>query len=76
MMTVFFQKKISQNKSWPCMWPCIVSMQMGTFSRFRAVFATKTFSIRATFLSILVNYHHKFSAQPEYRVKKKKPKKN
>jgi len=39
------------------------------FFRFWAIFATKTFSIRARFLSFLDEHHHKFSAQSEYRVK-------
>jgi len=51
---------------------------MGTFFRFRAVFATKTFLILARFLSNRVQNHCKFSAQLEYRVKIKKkiPKKS
>ena len=39
------------------------------FFRFWAIFATKTFSIWARFLSFLDEHHHKFSAQSEYRVK-------
>ena len=38
------------------------------FFRLWAVFATKTFSIWARFLSVLDEHHHKFSAQSEYRV--------
>jgi hypothetical protein len=84
MMTVYFKKKyqknddhVSQKQIPKKIMTVYVDAKNPGFSRFRAVFATKTCLIWARFLSFLVKHHHKFSAPPlNYIGSKVKKKQN